>query len=74
MTTMDTIPEKVKRAALIRYEMNLLGLTGADIGRAAETHRSMVNREIQGAYRSRKVRQAIARAIEKPYSEVWGEE
>ena len=75
MNTTAIINEKKKRAALIRYWMKLLDLTGAEIGRrAGNKSRTAVNLEVQGAHRSRFLRERIAAELGKSYKEVWGDE
>jgi IS30 family transposase len=74
MSDPSAIPEKKQREALIKFHMNLAGIKAAEIARRIERHKATVSREIQGAHRSRMIREAIARELGKPYQEIWGEE
>jgi len=52
--------------AMVKYQLNLRGLSMADIGRQVGVNRSMVSQVISGGKRSPKVERALARVVGIP--------
>jgi len=67
-------PADLKRLRfdLIKQSVQLRGLTFADIARKLEVHPSMVTFVAKGQRVSKRVRNALARATNKKYEELWG--
>jgi len=58
----------------IRFAMLRKKVTGGTIAGPLGVTRNAVNKTVLGALKPRRIREAIADAIGKPYAEVWGEE
>ena len=63
-----------RRAKKIQKAMIDKDLTAAGIGRTIGCTRSNVQHTIMGRSKSIKVREAISRALEIPYENLWGED
>ena len=60
-----------EKAMKIKVEMLKKRLSGAEIARKAGVDRSAVYHVIAGRSTSKRLRQAIADALDMPYDEVW---
>ena len=60
-----------EKAMKIKVEMLKKRLSGADIARKAGVDRSAVYHVIAGRSQSKRLRQAIADALDMSYNEVW---
>ncbi len=60
------------RELTIRIELLKRGVKGAKIARDLNVSRQSVDRVIGGVMVSRRIRAAIAGAIEVPYEQLWG--
>lgn len=60
--------------AEIRFALDVIGSTQRDVAATIDVTDAMVSMVIAGQRRAARVRRAIAAAIARPYSEVWGEE
>lgn len=58
----------------IKIELLKRGISGAEISRRIGCHRTAIYHVIAGRYKSRRVRQAVAEALNLPYEVVWGKE
>lgn len=50
------------------------GIPGAEISKRLGVDRTLIYHTIAGRRRGRRVREAIAKALRVPYSQVWGED
>ena len=69
--SMVNITEKSMK---IKVEMLKKRLSGADIARKAGVDRSAIYHVISGRSKSKKLRQAIADALETSYEDIWGKD
>ena len=60
-----------EKAMKIKVEMLKKRISGADIAKKAGVDRSAIYHVIAGRSKSKKLRQAIAEALEMSYKEVW---
>ena len=63
-----------EKALKIKVEMLKKRLSGADIARKAGVDPSAVYHVVSGRSKSKKLRQAIADALETSYEDIWGED
>lgn len=58
----------------IRMKMIEMDITGAEIARKIDVHRSAINNTIKGKLRSFRLRKAIADALQLKVTDLWQEE
>jgi len=57
----------------IKIKMIEMDVTGAEIARKIDVHRSAINNTIRGRLRSRRLRKAIASALRLKVEDLWPE-
>ncbi len=63
-----------RKASLIKALLVLKGIKGAEIARRCGVDRTAIYKVVEGVSKSKRLRRAIAEALEVPYESLWEDE